>query len=346
MKLLVVTQTVDENDLQLGFFHRWLEALAKHVEQITVICLKEGAHHLPANVRVFSLGKEKGKESGIVYAIRFKKLAWKLRKDYDVVFVHMNQEYILIAGWLWKLLGKKIYMWRNHYDGSWLTDVAAALCTNVFCTSRFSYTAKYRKTILMPVGVDTERFVAPGAGAMRKPHSILFFARMAPSKKAEVLIDALKIVKEKGIAFTASLYGSPLPVDEGYYLSLKKKVSKLDLENEITFYAGVPNTQSAEVFAAHEIFVNCSRSGMYDKTLFEAAASGCLVVASSEDFKTLAGAAAYFDGTAESLAEQLDTLLAMSPDAEAQRAQEFVQIAEDQSLTRLVTLLVEVLSVR
>ena len=74
----------------------------------------------------------------------------------------MNQEYVLIAGWLWKLLGKRTYLWRNHYAGSWLTDVAAVFCTKVFCTSKHSYTVKYKKTVLMPVGVDTERFT-PGA---------------------------------------------------------------------------------------------------------------------------------------------------------------------------------------
>ncbi len=343
MKLLVVAQTVDENDLQLGFFHRWLEELSKHVEQLTVICLKEGAHHLPENVQVYSLGKEQKKQSPLVYAVRFKKLAWKLRKEYNTVFVHMNQEYILIAGPLWKLLGKKIYMWRNHYDGSWVTDVAAFFCTKVFCTSKFSYTAKYKKTVIMPVGVDTERF-SKNPVAARTPRSILFFARMAPSKKAEVLIDALKILKEKGIAFTASLYGSPLPIDEGYYLSLKKKVTKLELDDVITFRAGVPNTQAAEVFNAHEIFVNCSRSGMFDKMLFEAAACGCLVVAASEDFKDLAGADAYFDGTSEDLASRLESLLALSSEKQKEDAQKFISVAKDESLSGLITKLSEEMS--
>jgi glycosyltransferase involved in cell wall biosynthesis len=280
MKLLVVAQTVDENDLQLGFFHRWLEELAPRVETLTVICLKEGTHHLPENVRIYSLGKEKKKESALVYAIRFKELAWKLRKEYDTVFVHMNQEYILIAGPMWKLLGKKIYMWRNHYDGSWLTDVAAFFCTNVFCTSRFSYTAKYKKTVLMPVGVDTERFerAKDESHITRTPRSILFFARMAPSKKPEVLIEALALLKERKIEFTARFYGSPLPVDEGYYLSIKKLASRYQLDDRVTFYPGVPNTQASRIFSEHEIFVNCSQSGMFDKTLFEAAASGCLVI--------------------------------------------------------------------
>jgi glycosyltransferase involved in cell wall biosynthesis len=335
MRLLVVTQVMDQRDPVLGFFHRWVEELATRVEQVTVICLKEGEHHLPENVKVYSLGKENGRQSQLTYAIRFKKLAWRLRKEYDTVFVHMNQEYILLGGWLWKLLGKRIYMWRNHYDGSRLTDIAASFCTKVFCTSRFSYTANYKNAVLMPVGVDTERFSSE-CGSTRLPHSILFLARIAPSKKPEVLVDALKMVKEKGITFTASFYGSPLPVDEGYYLSLKKKIGKLGLTHDVSLYPGPANADAADIYRAHQIFVNCSRSGMFDKTLFEAAASGCLVIASSEDFKTLAGEEAYFDGTAESLAARLEALLVIAARDREKKLESLAGIAAGQSLTTLM----------
>jgi hypothetical protein len=172
MKLLVVTQTVDSTDPVLGFFHGWILALAQRVESVEVICLFEGEHELPANVRVHSLGKEKEKQSPIVYATRFFALAWNLRDQYDRVFVHMNQEYLLIAGWLWALLRKPAYLWRNHYAGSWLTDCAALFCTKVFCTSKHSYTATYKKTKLMPVGVDLERFVPEVQNDMRTRSSI------------------------------------------------------------------------------------------------------------------------------------------------------------------------------
>ncbi|MSU74856.1 hypothetical protein EXS57_03740, partial [Candidatus Kaiserbacteria bacterium] len=155
MKLLIVTQALDQDDVILSVYHNWVDELARHFERIEVICLKEGRHELPANVRVHSLGKERGAVMRGIYVWRFLSLAWRFRTEYNAVFVHMNQEYILIAGWLWKLLGKPIYLWRNHYAGSWFTDVAAAFCTKIFCTSKHSYTAKYKKTVLMPVGVDT-----------------------------------------------------------------------------------------------------------------------------------------------------------------------------------------------
>lgn len=333
-KLLIVTQEVDTNSQTLGFFTRWISLLAPHFESVEVICLREGEHTLPDNVRVHSLGKEWGSVSPLVYAVRFKWLAWKLRKDYDAVFVHMNQEYILIAGSIWKLLGKRIYMWRNHYAGSWLTDIAAAFCAKVFCTSKHSYTAKYKKTVLMPVGVDTSRFLTE-ASVERMPRSILFLARIAPSKRAEMLIEALALLHKEGEAFQASIYGTPTASDEDYYEGLKTRVQELGLAEHITFYPGPLSLESPAIYQVHEVFVNCSPSGMYDKTLFEAAASGCLVLASSEDFRDLAGEKFYFS-TPEELCDALYSLLCIVEKTEREEmGKQFTSIAQDNSLKKL-----------
>lgn len=308
MKLLIVTQVVDTEDPILGFFVRWVEEFAKHAEHVEVICLKSGRCNLPENVRVHSLGKERGAAGRVTYAWRFLSLAWRLRDDYDTVFVHMNQEYVLIAGWLWKLLGKRVSMWRNHYAGSWITDVAAAFCAKVFCTSKDSYTARYEKTVLMPIGIDTDRFKFDEHVA-RKPRSILFLARMARSKRPEMLVEALALLAKSGTEFTATFVGSPAPLDGAYYEGLKEKVHELKLDGGVTFVAGVPNSATPDLYRAHEIFVNASPSGMFDKTLFEAAACGCSVLAASADFAELAGEDTHFDSATE-LAERLEDALA------------------------------------
>src|SRR3989344_92970 len=119
-KILIVTQKVDKNDPILGFFHRWLEEFAKYFEKVTVICLEKGKCDLPQNVKVLSLGKENGR-SKFKYLKNFYHFIWQERENYEVVFVHMNEEYVLLAGLPWRLLGKRISMWRNHPAGSFLT---------------------------------------------------------------------------------------------------------------------------------------------------------------------------------------------------------------------------------
>lgn len=334
MKLLVVTQSLDLDSPTLSFYHEWVVALAARVESVQVICLFEGRHALPNNVHVHSLGKEQGRRSRFTYAVRFLFLVWRVRHSYDAVFVHMNQEYVLIAGWLWKVLRKPIYLWRNHYAGSWATDIAALFCRTVFCTSKHSYTARYRRTVLMPVGVDVERF-SSAAPSTRAPRSLLFFARMAPSKRPDIFVEALGLLLQKGVSFVASVYGSPRSEDVPYYESLMARAESLGLKDRVRFYPGVTNEEAPQVFASHEIFVNCSPSGMFDKTLFEAAASGCVVLARSEDFKEQAGDEFYFD-TSEELAKRLEAVLVMSADERKAAVNRLEEVAQQNSLEVLV----------
>jgi len=333
MRLLVVTQVVDRNDSFLGFFHRWLEELASHYEHVHVICLKEGEHALPENITVHSLGKESG-ESRWKYLTNFFRYIWQLRHEYDGVFVHMNQEYVLLAGWLWKLMGKRIYLWRNHYAGGFLTDVAAMFATKVFCTSEHSYTRKYRKTVVMPVGIDTTHFTPHGE---RVPHSILSLGRIAPSKNIEVILHALRTLKDQGAEFTASIYGDSLPQDRAYHDSLRAYVADQGLKSRVRFCPGVPNTETPKIFAAHQIFVNASASGMFDKTIFEAGACGALSLASSKDYAQDADPRLVFrEKDAQDLAQKLAVILSLDTPtlSSLQRASE--QNVEAHSLSALV----------
>jgi hypothetical protein len=46
----------------------------------------------------------------------------------------------------------------------------------------------------------------------------------------------------------------------------------------INFLPGVPNSQTPEIYASHEIFLNLTSLGSFDKTILEAAACGCRVL--------------------------------------------------------------------
>ncbi|OHA26465.1 MAG: hypothetical protein A3C06_02720 [Candidatus Taylorbacteria bacterium RIFCSPHIGHO2_02_FULL_46_13] len=335
MKLLFITQVIDKNDTVLGFVHRWLVEFSKHFEHITVICLQMGKYDVPKNVSVFSLGKEAG-VSRATYVSNFYRIAFRERKNYDAVLVHMNQEYILLAGVIWKLLGKRVYMWRNHYSGSFLTDIAASFCTKVFCTSRSSYTAKIKKTVVMPVGIDVEVYKSHSE-ITRLPHSILFLARVAPSKRPHILLEALGELHKRGLNFKANLYGSPAPQDVAYLEGLKKRLLELSLADKAHFLPGLPYTEGPKVYSAHEIFVNLSPSGMYDKTIFEAAACETLVLASSLDFAKLVNPRFTFpQDDIQALSAKLEVLLSLSREARARLGKEIRALAiEKHSLKAL-----------
>ena len=133
MKLLIVTQVLDKHHPILGFFHRWVEEFATHCEKVTVICLQKGEYTLPDNVIVYSLGKEIGK-SRLAYLATFYKLIWKLRHEYDNVFVHMNQIYVISGAPFWRPLNKKVSLWYAHGSVSRSLKLAEKM-TNVFRNS-------------------------------------------------------------------------------------------------------------------------------------------------------------------------------------------------------------------
>jgi len=334
MKLLIITQSVDKNNTVLGFFHEWIRALAERFESVVVICLEKGEYDLPSNVKVLSLGKEEG-QSKIKYIWRFYKYILRERKNYDSVFVHMNQEYILLGWKTWLLLGKPIYMWRNHHSGNFLTGIAALFCRKVFCTSKFSYTAKYKKTVFMPIGVDGERFKIKDLG-FRNKNSILFLGRIAPVKRPDLLIEALGDLRERNTEFTASIYGDALPKDASYLDSLKSRTKELSLENKISFHKGIPNTETPSVYAAHEIFVNLSSSGMYDKTIIEAMASGCLVLASNDNLRgEIDDMFIFKEGDSQELGVKIQNLLSLSADDKDRAKTSLRAFAEKHSLKAL-----------
>lgn len=335
MRLLIFAQSVDTEDPFLSFFHSWATAFGRTFEHVHIVCLKEGKHALPHNVTVHSLGKEEGK-GRLTYVLRFFSLAWKLRGAYDVVFVHQNQEYMLLGGLLWRILGKPAYLWRNHYAGSVWTRIAVMLARGVFCTSRFSYTKKFAKTSLMPIGVDTDIF-KPDASVLRVGRSILFYARMAPSKRAEIFIEALSLLKNTNAVFSAILRGSPLPKDEEYLSGLKRLCSEKGLDAIIRFEPGAPFSEGPRIFSGSEIYVNLGGSGMYDKTIFEAAACGTLSLASSKDYADIADPKLVFkEGDAEDLAQKLEALLSLSESDRSALVNKSIEMAQGQSLQNLL----------
>ncbi len=278
MRLLIITQAVDLDDRALGFFTSWIRAIAARSEKVSVICLQKGRHDLPENIPVYSLGKEEG-ASRVKYLWRFYRYIWMLRKDYDVVFVHMNQEYVLLGWKHWLLMGKRVFLWRNHKKGSIWTRLAGRLSRTVFYTSGEAYVASFKNAVQMPIGIDTEKFAPSGTAA---EDSILFLGRLDPVKKPEAFLAALKDLHDAGVPFHADLYGTPTYPKAPHAQPLAALAAPLIAAGVLAAHTGVANEETPAIYASHAIYVNLTPSGSFDKTIGEAMASGCLVVAANQ----------------------------------------------------------------
>ncbi len=321
MRLLFITQKIDKDDDILGVYHRWIEELAKRVEKISVICLYRGRVELPDNVRVYSLGKEKLEIRNwklkiikkLIYAINFLKYIWRLRKDYDRVLVHMNPEYMILGAKLWKLLGKKIFFWYNHPMGGLRARVAIALADKVLHTSPFAFAARFKKAKQMPVGIDANLFRKLPA-IQKLPKSILYLGRLSPIKFIEVLIDAALMLDTQVVDFRLTIAGEPSKDSEvAYAASLKTRAEPLVKKGKIVFRNAVPNHKASELYNSHEICVNMTPTGSFDKTIIEAMACEMLVVASNKAVADILPEPLRFqEKDAKDLARALGVALAMS----------------------------------
>ena len=211
MRLLIFTQKVDRNDSVLGFFHNWIIEIAKKVEEVQIICLEKGEFDFPKNAKVYSLGKEKG-VSKLRRIINLYKYLWIIRGSYDKVFVHMNEEYVWLLGLYWRIIGVPVYMWRNHPRGAFLTRVAVLFSTKVFCTSTSSFTARFKKTAIMPAGIDTKIFRVVD-GVVRKKYSICMIGRISPVKHIELGLEAFGRLVASGSQASLNIIGSTVERD-------------------------------------------------------------------------------------------------------------------------------------
>ena len=343
MKLLIVTQAVDSEDPALGFFIRWVEEFAKHVESIEVICLREGEHDaLPANVRVHSLGKEKSPPRfarRLLYAIRFKWLAWRLRRDYDAVFVHMNPEYVVIAGPMWRMLGKRIGLWYVHRAVNLKLRIAALLADDIFTAAPESFRLATPKLHIVGHGIDTAEFRAP-IRPLHDPLRIVSVGRITPIKNLGTLIKAIALLGEKGIGASVTLIGAPGSAsDEVYQASLKELAAERGVSDRIIFAGSVPHAQMPERYRHFDISVNLAPTGGLDKAVLESMAAGLLVFASNEGFAELLGPQAselmFPEKDAAACADRIAALV-QRPDAAEQVRTDLQQRVETMSVQALI----------
>jgi glycosyltransferase involved in cell wall biosynthesis len=190
VRLLVVIQAVDADDPLMGFFHQWLEEASTLYASITVLALRVGRHDLPANVQVIA-SRPAGSGSRLQVIRTIWSYSIKHRKEYDAVFVRGDAQYILIAGCLWRLLGKKTLFWYAHYRVSWAALVASWMASVTVTSVKEAFDHPWAHPLEIGQGIDATRFtdaqrtVSPD-GRVR----MLSFGRVMPSKRLEDMIGA------------------------------------------------------------------------------------------------------------------------------------------------------------
>lgn len=283
MRLLIVTQVVDRNHSVLGFFHRWIEEFAQHVDYLEVIALEVGEYDLPANVRVHSLGKDEEK-GRLAYLQRFYKYIFTLK--YDHVFVHMNPEYVMLGGLFWRVMRKKIGLWYTHKHVGVRLRIATFFANTIFTASKESFRLHTEKLHVMGHGIEVSSENLEKS-TVHDPVRLITVGRISPVKQYEKMIDVLAKLQEKGVEATLTIVGGSITdIEKEYEATLTKMVKEKNVQN-VTFVGPVPHREVRKHLKDADIFLNMSNTGSLDKAVLEAMAEGVIPVTSNEGMESL-----------------------------------------------------------
>ncbi len=346
MNLLFITQKIDKNDDLLGVYHEWVKRLAKKFEMIYAICLFEGEHDLPSNVKVFSLGKENGL-SKIKYLKNFYKYVWQLRKEYDVVFVHMNPEYLVLAGWLWKISGKRVVLWYAHYLSNLKLRFADFFADRILTSVKNAFPYETKKLRVLQQGIDTGLFKPQEVGKKGNIFKILFLGRISPVKDLETLLKATRVLKERGRDFKLSIVGSPTDKDFEYNRKIRGITKQFGLD--IFWLDHVSNRETARIYNEHDVFINLTATGSFDKTILEAMSCGMVVIVCNKAYEQIFSPALktcllFREKDEMDLADKIEKIAELTPEETAEiksRLRRFV--VDNHDLDNLINKLADVL---
>jgi glycosyltransferase involved in cell wall biosynthesis len=347
MKLLIITQKVDSTDAILGFFHDWLIEFAKQVDELTVISLFVGKYNLPDNVKVYSLGKELGKNRMSRY-LKFYQLIFKLLPKNDKVLAHMCPEYIVVMAPINYFYNKDLYLWYVHKQVTKYLRCATKLVKKAFTASTESYQIDTAKKVILGHGINIERFKSSNNNYYNNIKKIIYVGRITPIKNQLILIEAMNILinERKQTDIVVEIIGNPLlKSDQAFAKELADLTKKYHLEKYIYFRKNVNYLEILTYYQTADLSLNLSPTGGLDKTVLESMACQIPVIVANNSFKNLFNNyqtnLVLEQANAKILADKIEVLIKL-PQAEKVKIGEYLreQIVENHSLPSLIRKLI------
>lgn len=349
MRVLYFSLAVDADDPILGFTGRWIRELAGRVEFVHVITMSAGRVEVPGNVRIYSVGKERGYSEPRRAFEFYKILLNVLRKDHvDICFAHMMPLFTVLAGPVLKAKRIPIVTWYAHPSLTWILRLAHHLSGQMLASVATAYPYKRDKLIPIGQGIDTDLFSPNAAMPSDEPPIILCVGRLSPVKDHSTLVRAAWLLRQSwNQPFRIVLIGGPgAPRDESHVRSLHKQISELGLENVVHFEPAVAMEKLPFWYRRCAVYVNLTPTGSGDKVAWEAMSCGKLCIAANEGFRETMGKYAalllFLHGDADSLAARLHWALSLSA-SERHHVELYLreQVVNRHSLDGLATRLVD-----
>lgn len=284
MRLLWFNLRVDRDRQGLAFAIDWLNTIAAQIDHIDVITMYAGRYQVRENVRVYSVGKEKGYSEPRRAVEFYRILGWLLwHHRYDACFAHMMPLFAVMGSPLLRFKHIPIGLWYTHKSVTLILRLATLLVNRVVTASKESFRVKSRKVRVIGHGIDTDRFV-PGEHRIspQRPFTILSVSRLSAIKRIDLLIHAVALLHQRKPEFPVCLKiaGGPLTAkDQQYVVKLKQQVKQYGLQKVVNFVGSVHFQEIVPYYQHADCFVNMSETGSIDKVVLEAMSCGAVVIA-------------------------------------------------------------------
>lgn len=282
MNLLLFNLATDTEDTIFAFTTAWINELARHYQFIDVITMRAGRLETASNVRVFSVGKEKGysepKRAANFYGILNRLLR---ERRYDACFAHMMPLFAIMGAPLLAAYRVPITIWYNHKSRHWTARYGRYIARRIVTSAPDSFPFPTPKLRVVGQAADTDFYTPSGS---RAGSSITYVARLSPVKYHETLLRALVELPD---ARAVLVGGTPLGQDSTYEQHLRDLTAELGLVDRIEFMGGQTPEGVRAAYARAAVSVNLSPRGLFDKTALEAMSCGVPTIVSNPGFESV-----------------------------------------------------------
>jgi glycosyltransferase involved in cell wall biosynthesis len=322
MRLTFITPLVNPDDPLLGFIPTWISAIAARVDHLNVIQLWKSSPSLPANVTLHSLDRDgPGGKAGVLARLASIVSRLCFTKQTDGVIAHMGPIFAVCSAPIARVVGIPSALWYAHGAVSPTLRLAHILVDRVGTSTPDGFRIQSDKVTITGQGIDTQHFTP---GGKREPDLIISIGRLSPVKHHERLIDALAILRSRGLdARLRIVGGATLDHERAYHQELLAQIDRLGLVSAAEVIPGVPHSQIAAEYQHSTIFASCSETGSLDKSILEAAATGTVPVTSNPALAGFFGAERIehmpVNPSPEAIADLLQLWLRRSPVARDER---------------------------
>src|SRR6202043_2651161 len=203
---------------------------------------------------------------------------------------HARRNNEMIVGVLLRSLGfpfKLVFTSAAQRHHTWITRWLIDRMDAIIATHDISASFLKRRAIVIPHGVDTDRYAPPAhrmaafaQTGLPGRYAIGCFGRVRAQKGSDVFVDAMCKLLPRYPDFTAVIVGAVVPEQQGFANELKKRIEAAGLQSRIVITGELEIEEVQRWYQRITIYAFTSRNEGFGLTLIEAMSAGAALVAS------------------------------------------------------------------